>query len=135
MSLRTWATSVLKTDTGLLAAFDGRVFAGQSLMTAQITKPYLVVKLMNDLAEFPDDDPDVVARPHRQFFMIYVHGERPSYADLDNYCDLVKRAFQLNSGSVADRITRTLFLEQSADFDDVSLDTVFRYLRFQAVMT
>jgi hypothetical protein len=125
---------VLKTDTALQAVFSGRVLAGQSVMTAQQTKPYIIVKLMNDLDE-GFDDPDVVARPHRQFFMVYIHNERPSYVDLDDWCSLVKNAFRLIPSSPADRITWITFLEQSADFDDVTLDTVFRYLRFQAVMT
>lgn len=134
MSIRSFVTTVLKTDTALQPIFAGRVLAGQSLMTAQTAKPYLVTKFMNDLDE-GFDDPDVDARPHRQFFMIYVHGERPSYVDLDVWCGLVKNAFRLRQTSPADRITWITFLEQSADFDDVTLDTVFRYLRFQAVMT
>lgn len=134
MSLRQFVASVLKGDTSILAATQGRIFSGQSVMTAQQAKPYIVVKLMNDLDE-GFDDPDVQARPHRQFFMVYIHDERPSYINLDGYCDLVKKAFRLNPSSSQDRIVWTTFIEQSADFDDVSLDTVFRYLRFQAVMT
>jgi hypothetical protein len=134
MSLRTFLSSVLKTDTALAQVFNARVYADQSVMTAQTVKPYIIFKLMNDLDE-GFDDPDVQARPHRQFVMVYVHGERPSYTDLDDYCALVKDAFRLRPSSSEDRITWMTFIEQSADFDDVSLDTVFRYLRFQAVMT
>lgn len=134
MSLRTFITDVLKTDTALQAVFAGRILSAQSLMTAQNTKPYIVTKMMNDLDE-GFDDPDVVARPHRQFFMIYLHNERPSYVDLDDWCVLVKNALRLRPSSSKDRITWITFIEQSADFDDVTLDTVFRYLRFQAVMT
>lgn len=134
MSLRTFITDVLKTDTGLQAVFSGRVIASQAMMTAQTPKPYIVTKMMNDLDE-GFDDPDVPARPHRQFFMVYLHNERPSYVDLDDWCVLVKNAFRLRSSSSEDRITWITFIEQSADMDDVTLDTVFRYLRFQAVMT
>lgn len=134
MSLRTFITEVLRTDTALQEVFASRVLAGQSIMTAQTPKPYIVVKLMNGIDE-GFDDPDVVSRPHRQFFMIYLHNQRPSYVDLDDWCGLVKNAFRLRPTSSADRITWITFLEQSADFDDVTLDTVFRYLRFQAVMT
>jgi hypothetical protein len=134
MSLRTFVTAVLKNDPDLAAVFSGRVLTGQSLMTAQQTKPYIVYKMMNDSDE-GWDDPDVPARPHRQYFMVYIHDERPSYDNLDGYTDLVKNAFRLNPSSASDRITWITYLERSADFDDVTLDTVFRYLRFQAVMT
>jgi len=134
MSLRTFITTALKLDPDLAAIFSGRVLAGQSLMSAQNPKPYIVVKMMNDNDE-GWDDPDVSARPHRQFFMVYIHDQRPSYVNLDDYTDLVKNVFRLNPSSPPDRITWITYIERSADFDDVTLDTVFRYLRFQAVMT
>ncbi len=134
MSVRTFAYKVLTTEPGVDAVFGGRVAAGQSVMTAQSEKPYIVIKMMNKTDE-GFDDPDVAARPARQYFMVYIHDERPSYTGLDDWCDLVKQAFRLNPASASDRITWITFLEQSSDFDDVTLDTVFRYLRFQAITT
>ncbi|SRR6266702_401126 len=133
MTARQHIFTVLTSDSGLAAIFADRVFGGGSMMTAQHTKPYIVYRLGNDTDE-GFDDPDVPARPHRQFFTVYIHDERPSYVNLDTYCSLVKTAFRLNSKSAGDSVVWTTFLEQSADFDDVTLDTIFRYLRFQAVM-
>jgi hypothetical protein len=120
-------------DIGELITRD-RIKSGMSVMTAQIQKPYIIVKMMNA----PDlgwDDPDVDVRPKSQYFMVYVHDERSSFVQLDTICDLVKNAFRLNPSSKDDRVVWTTFLEQSSDFDDVSLDTVFRYMRFIATMT
>jgi hypothetical protein len=134
MGVRQFVVQTLKNDPDLKAVFGDRVSAAQSLMTAQTPKPYIIVSMGNDTDE-GWDDPDVDARPHRQFFTVYIHDTRPSYVNLDDYTDLVKAAFRLNQSSPGDRITWITYLERSADFDDVTLDTVFRYLRFQAVMT
>ena len=135
MGAREYVVSVLKNDAGIGALITpDRIKSGQAVMTAQIQKPYIIVKMTND----PDlgfDDPDIQARPHQQFFIVYVHDARPSYLQIDQICDLVKEAFRLNPSSTSDRVVWTQYLERSADFDDVTLDTVFRYMRFIAVMT
>lgn len=134
MGVRQHVFNVLTQDPSLSAIFANRVSSGESLMTAQIAKPYIVYRMGNDTDEGMFDDPDVPSRPNRQFFMVYIHDERPDYTGIDTYCQLVKNAFRLNPKSPSDNVVWTTFLEQSADFDDVTLDTVFRYLRFQAVM-
>lgn len=135
MGAREFVLRVLKTDLDIGAIISpDRIKTGQSMMTAQVAKPYIVVNFTND----PDlgwDDPDVDARPHMQYFIVYVHDARPSYVQVDQICDLVKNAFRLNPSSTDDKVVWTTYLERSGDFDDVSLDTVFRYMRFIATMT
>lgn len=134
MSARQYVFNVLTQDPSVSAIFADRVYAGESLMSAQLSKPYIVFRMGSDPDEGLFDDPDVPSRPNRQFFMVYIHDERPDYTGIDSYCKLVKNAFRLNPKSPSDSVVWTTFLEQSGDFDDVTLDTVFRYLRFQAVM-
>lgn len=135
MGAREYVSRILTTDLDLSQIVDSsRIKMGQSLMTAQIVRPFIVVKMMND----PDlswDDPDVDLRPHQQYFMVYVHDTRTSYVQIDQICDLVKNAFRLNPSSSDDKVVWTTYLERSGDFDDVTLDTVFRYMRFIATMT
>jgi hypothetical protein len=126
-------TLAADSDLGQIVTRD-RIKSGGSMMTAQLTRPYIVVSMMNA----PDlgwDDPDVPARPRSQYFMVYVHNDRASYVQLDSICELVKNAFRLNPSSPDDKVVWTTFLEQSSDFDNVSLDTVFRYMRFIATLT
>jgi len=135
MGAREFIHRVLSTDLDLGTILTpDRIKVGQSVMTAQIQKPYIIVKMMND-PDLTFDDPDIAARPHQQYFTVYVHDARPSYGQVDQICDLVKAAFRLNPSSKDDRVTWITYLERSADFDDVSLDTVFRYMRFIAQMT
>lgn len=135
MGARQFVVNTLAADSNLGQIITrDQIKSGMSVMTAQLQKPYIIVKMMNA----PDigwDDPDVPARPRSQYFMVYVHDARSSFVQIDTICELVKNAFRLNPSSPDDKVVWTTFLEQSSDFDDVSLDTVFRYMRFIATMT
>jgi hypothetical protein len=73
--------------------------------------------------------------PHLQFFQVYVHDEPADYVQIDMMVSLVIAAFKYAEYSVANRIITTRYLETSRDLDDAVLATIFRYVRFQFVMS
>lgn len=135
MSIRSFIFNTLTGYAPLSELVGQRVYASESIMDAQQTKPFLVYRMGADPKEPIFDDPDIVLNPHRQFFQVWVHDDRPSYLRIDNICDLVQAAFRSTPTSASDMVIWVSFKDRSDDFDDVVLDTVFRYLRFEAAMS
>jgi len=73
--------------------------------------------------------------PHTQFFQVYVHDEPADYDRIDDMVKLVIAAFKYVESSAVNRIITTRYLETSRDLDDAILNTIFRYIRFQFVMS
>lgn len=130
MGQRTWLRNTLGSIPELLDNIPlDRMLQGESLLTAQIQKPFLVYRMGNrtneDLAE---DMPDV----GRQFLSIYLHDVPADYSRIDRMEMTVIHGLNLAS-SVPDNIITTRYLETSRDLDDQSLGTIYRYLRFQLI--
>jgi hypothetical protein len=100
------------------------------MLTAQVEKPFLVYHLGNDT----DEQLSEVSSPHRQFFQIYVHDVIGDYSQIDEIIKLVKDLLRARSNAGA-RVIVTRYLETSQDLRDEVLDTIFRYMRFQLVMS
>lgn len=124
--------SVLVNDPGVSALAGTRVFQGESMITAQVEKPFLVFRIGNETS-FDLSGEDVT--PRRVFFQIYVHDSGPDYQRVDDLGKAVKTAFRVNRKSVANSIMDTIYLETSRDLDDPSLETIFRYFRFQLILS
>lgn len=139
MTIRTWVYGQL-TSTPSLAALIGdtnpRVFAKKSMTSSVEDTPFIVYKLGNsmnlDLAEEinPDGGFEMVSNHYLQVWVHdYSDAETASYTRIDEVAREVKKALH-NGTSPADGLINCKFLEISQDFNDETLNTVMRYLRF-----
>lgn len=110
---------------------DPRIFAKKTMTSSKENHPYIVYKLGNDSDEDFSEDTSIT----RQFFQVWVHdyfdGDTADYDRIDDVITQVKRAFK-NAGGVQG-IWTTRFLETSQDLNDETLNTIFRYARFQLI--
>jgi hypothetical protein len=102
---------------------------GESLLTAQLVKPFLVFRFGNRTNENLAEDMPLVGR---QFLSIYLHDVPADYSRIDQLEMTVIHGLNL-SNSVPDSIITTRYLETSRDLDDQALKTIYRYLRFQLI--
>jgi len=137
MTVRTWVYSQLTTFPGLIALIGNdnpRVYAKKTMTSSIEHHPYLVYKLgfkaNEDLAESMPDDKDVA----RQFLQVWVHdftdGDKADYMKIDEVLKQLKLALHLQS-SPEDGIIFCKYIETSQDLNDDTLNTVFKYMRFQ----
>lgn len=134
---RQWVYQTLTQDDALGEVVPAeQILAGQSMMTAQVVRPFIVLKFGNDSDEQQFDDPDIPLRPHRQFFEVWCHDARPSYVQIDSLIiPAVKAALRTEQTSNDAHIMAVRYLETSDDMEDQTMDTVLRYLRFQLIMS
>ncbi len=108
-----------------------RIFAKKSMTSSVVDTPYIVYKMGNSTAEALSEEDD----PERQYFQIWVHDyedhETADYALIDEVIREVKRAFKTDPKEPG--LWMVNFLETSQDLNDDTLNTVFRYLRFQLI--
>lgn len=130
MGQRTWVRNTLGSSAPLIDLIPiDRMFQGESLLTANIDKPFLVFRMGNRTNEdLSEDMPEV----GRQFMSIYLHDVPADYSRIDKLELAVLHALNLAS-SAADNIITARYLETSRDLDDQALSTIYRYLRFQLV--
>lgn len=134
-SLRTYLFDLLTSpdNTELFAKISGRVFAKKSMSSSVEQHPFLVYKLGNTSDEGLSESND----PSRQYFQIYIHDYRDD--QVANY-DLIDEILVILKAMLKDAVVpeydiiRILYLETSQDLDDDTLNTVFRYVRFQAIL-
>lgn len=136
MSARTWLYGRLTGYAPLTDLLGGptnpRVFAKKSMTSSVEDHPYIVFKLGFSANENIAEDTDV----ERQFIQIWVHDymdqDVADYTRIDNVLHEVKRAL-INEGSGEDGVFTTRYLETSQDLDDDTLNTVFKYARYQLI--
>lgn len=125
-----WNTLNSPGITSLLAHGGNSIFAKKTMTSSEEDHIYLVYKLGNDTTEDFSEDTDIT----RQFFQVFVHdfsdGETADYDKIDDVITMIKRTFK-NAGGQG--IWTTRFLETSQDLDDDTLNTIFRYVRFQLI--
>lgn len=116
----------------LVGEADPRIFAKKSMTSATELYPFIVYKLGNDTSEGLAEDQTI----SRQFFQVWVHDkhdrETGDYERIDNVIKKVKEAFKL-AGSASHKVWTTLYLETSQDLNDDTMNTLFRYIRFQLI--
>lgn len=102
---------------------------------ASIPRPFLVYGLGNSttmgLVDSTANDSQDRNADH-QFFQIWVHDKGGSYEDIDSLVNLVIKRLS-GASSPADGIVTIEYLETSAEFNNETYGTNFRYIRFQAV--
>jgi len=124
---RKWIYDTLKTVT----AFEDRVVQGEALKVAKLAGPTAIYRLGNYTNEALWDDHPDNPEASRQFFLVYIHDKPADYSRIDDLIEEVKAAFknaELPPGAVAIQ-----YLETSRDLDDATLQTIYRYVRFQLV--
>ena len=130
MGQRTWLRNTLGSIPALLDNIPlERMLQGESLLTAQLVKPFLVFRFGNRTNENLAEDMPLVGR---QFLSIYLHDVPADYSRIDQLEMTVIHGLNL-SNSVPDSIITTRYLETSRDLDDQALKTIYRYLRFQLI--
>ena len=107
-----------------------RVFAKKSMTSSVEECPYIVYKLGNETSEDFSEEREI----DRQFFQVWIHdfsdGENADYDMIDEVIKQVRAAFRFVT---AEGIWTARYLETSQDLNDETLNTVFRYLRFQLI--
>lgn len=109
---------------------EDRTHQGGSLDSSLTPKPYFVVIMGNDTAVALGEDE--LSDIHRQYFMVYLHDEPGDYSRIDDIVEELKAALH-NASDAATGVIRVEFLEVSRDLDDETLNTILRYVRFQAI--
>ena len=135
MSLRTWLYGKLTdpADTELQALIGTRVFAKKSMRSSVEEHPYLIYKMGNDTTlDFSEE-----FAPHTQFFHIFVEDyadvETADYMKIDSIIRLLKSRLD-QAVAPSEGVIRINYLETSQDLDDNTLQTVFKYIRFSAIV-
>lgn len=132
MSRRTWLRNTLGGSPTVndFVPLD-RILQGESVLTAQIEKPFMIYRFGNrtneDLSEADTEDVS------RQFFLVYIHDVPSDYSQIDEIEMAVIHSLNL-ANSAPEGIITTRYLETSRDLDDQALGTIFRYVRFQFVI-
>ena len=129
---RIWLRNTLGSSSPLVDFVPvERMLQGESVLSAQIVKPFLVYRFGNKTPEdLAEDMPDVA----RQFLSIYLHDVPADYSRIDQMEMAVIHSLNLAS-SRNESVVTTRYLETSRDLDDQALGTIYRYVRFQLIMT
>lgn len=136
--MRAWLYDHLTTDEALMAyigatpeTITGRVRPREASETINIEPPFLIYGLGNatneDLAEADDHQAE------RQFFQVWVHDRGGSYDRIDDIIEIVKARLR-NASDPASKVMQVRYLETSAEFGNETYNTIFRYIRFQAII-
>ena len=111
---------------------DPRIFAKKTMTSADEQHPFLVYKLGVDA----NLDVSEELRMTRQYFQVWCHDtnqyDNSDYMRIDKILKEIKDIFH-NAGSKIDKIITTEFIETSQDFNDDTLNTIFKYSRFNLI--
>jgi len=127
MTVRTWIYGQLITLDELVG---DRVFAKKTMTSSIEQHPYIVYSLGYNANEDLAEDTDVT----RQFIQVFVHdfndGDNADYMRIDQVIHAIKQVFHLKN-SAEDGVIAIQYVETSQDLNDETLNTVFKYARFQ----
>lgn len=137
MTARHFVYGRLTSYAPLVALIGGasspRVFAKKTMTSLIEDHPYIVYKLGNETTENFSEEREIT----RQFIQVWVHDfqdkDTADYDKIDAVIKQVRAAFRTIGNSVNDKIWTTIYLETSQDLNDDTLNTVFKYVRFQLI--
>lgn len=137
--MRPWLFDTISTDQTIQALLGGslesvleRIVPRQSQQNINLVKPFIIFGLGNNTNENLSEDPDHIA--NRQFFTVWVHDEGGDYQKIDDIIEALK-ALLVGKSSSAYNISNIYWLETSQEFDNDTYETLFRYVRFQAIIS
>jgi hypothetical protein len=137
--MRAWLYNRLVTATSLHSTLGGpegirdRVVPRFASETINLPKPFLVFGLGNATNEDLAEDTDHEA--YRQFFQIWVHDEPASFLRIDNELIVPIKKLLTGASDKQASITTIRWLETSQEFNNETYNTIFRYIRFQAIIS
>lgn len=137
--MRAWLYDLLTTDVPLQSDLGGaegikdRVMPRRSEGDILSAKPFLIYGLGNSTDEGLVDSTANDGQAERQFFQVWIHDEGGSYALIDDLVKKVKKRL-IGASSPANRVTTIRYLETSQEFNNETYNTIFRYIRFQAII-
>lgn len=123
--LREWA------GAADLATMKEHVTPRRAQLTINLPRPFVIYGLGNSTNEGLADDEQVKAE--RQFFQIWLHDEGATYNRIDDGVEIVKDLFR-GAFSKPHNINAVRYLETSQEFNNETYNTIFRYIRFQAII-
>ena len=110
-----------------------RIIPRESQTTlTNIPRPFIVYGLGQTTNEGLGETNEHEAR--RQFFQLWVHDEGGDYGLIDEILEILKDTFQGQSAP-AFNVSHVLWLENSQEFSNETYNTLFRYSRFQAIIS
>jgi hypothetical protein len=136
--IRVWVYDTLKGSTPLrtLLGYTALEMATQVMPreSQQVVpkKPFIIYGLGNNTNEGLSEDPGHKA--DRQFFQIWIHDEGGDFARIDSGVEIIKTLFQ-NAFHVPSMVSHTNWLETSQEFSNETYGSIFRYIRFQAIVS
>lgn len=136
--MRAFLYDLLTTDEDLQSELGGagdilnRVLPRRSRDNIEGPRPFLIFGLGNSTAEDLADSTANDATAERQFFQVWVHDDSKSYLRIDRMVDMVKK--RLTGQSDGKSILTIRYLETSQEFNNETYNTIFRYIRFQAII-
>lgn len=138
--MRVWLYDTLTQDTelqGMLGGVEGiktRVIPRRSQTSIEVQSPFLIYGLGNNTNEGLGDPTANDVDAHRQFFQIWIEEEDSgSYAKIDEFIPVIKRLLT-GASSPENNIMTIAWLENSQEFNNETYNTLFRYMRFQAIL-
>ena len=136
--MRVWLYDILHNAPALQGYYNNLplvnldVFPRESLHDTVQRKPFIVYGLGNDTNEQLSEDKNHKA--HRQFFQIWIHDDGGDYTRIDDLVEIVVNLLQGQAAPSYD-ITNVHWLETRQEFSDQTFNTLFRYIRFQAIIS
>lgn len=138
--MRVWLYDTLTGDEELQAKLGGvegirtRVVPRRSKTNIEVQSPFLIYGLGNNTNEGLGDPTANDVDAHRQFFQIWIEDEDSgSYALIDEFIPILKRLL-VGASSPEHNIMTIAWLETSQEFNNETYNTLFRYMRFQAIL-
>lgn len=141
--MRAWLYDHLTTDPELQGFFGGpvgileRVMPRRSQGNILVPKPFLIYGLGNSTNEQLGDSTatdEEELQAERQFFQVWIHDEGGSYLQIDDIVAQVKKRLT-GASDVPSRVNTVIYLETSQEFNNETYNTIFRYIRFQAIIS
>jgi hypothetical protein len=142
--MRVWLYDTLVADTALRTLLGVEV-ADDATMGLRIKPrqsetrippdeeiPFIIYGLGNETNEGLAEANDHVAE--RQFFSIWIHDRGGDYTLIDSIVARVKVIFKEVSAP-SYQVTMINYLETSQEFENQTYNTLFRYVRFQAIIS
>jgi hypothetical protein len=127
--MRQFIIDALKDSLAITGVVGTRIYQGESLVSSELTRPFLIYRVGNETTEAVSED---LPTPHRVYFQVYIHDGPSDYTRIDSLCNEVRKA--LVGGPFPDyKILRVDYMETSRDLNDDTMRTIFRYIRFQAI--
>lgn len=136
--MRAWLYDLLTTDEDIANALGGveavvdRVVPRRSQDDINIPTPYIIYGLGNATDEGLGDSTAGDVEAERQFFEVWVHDAGGTFTTIDDIIVLVKKRLTGATNPAANVMT-IRYLETSGEFSNETYNTIFRYIRFQAI--